>query len=119
METILKEIADAIIDLPKQDTRVWYFSFDEKDGRVETLLANYVGARFKFEVIGDMFNRKKPPIEEYFVRNDHHSEIFTVKKIYKTREEALQDIGGYILGTFTPLVVVDNRAKTDSDPGAA
>lgn len=112
IKQVLHEIVDAMESLPKQDTRVWYFSLD--DGYPQLLLANYAGCKFAFEYIDfDLISRKIPAIEHYYLRNDQHSPIFKVKKIYPSREEAIADIGGSVYGVLTE---VKGPVSNNSDP---
>lgn len=117
IETINKEIADAVKDLPEENTRVWYFSLD--GGYPQMLMANFVGADFNFRIISGMYNRKSPPIESYYLRTSQFSPIFKVNKIYPSHEAAIENIGGYTYSDALREVTSNIVEQNDGSDGAA
>lgn len=102
IKQVLHEIVNAMEELPKPKTRVWYF--DITDGYPQLLLANFEGCKFSFNYLDfDKISRKIPAIEDYYLRLDDHSPLFKVKKIYPSREAAITDIGGYVYGVMTEV----------------
>lgn len=114
-----------IADLQKEEIpfefgeTVWYFDWD-KGSRVPMLYMGKLRAIKLISTITDsMFMRWK---HEYLVElSDSHTDIVT--QIFKSREEALQRVGGYITAPFLPAneapppEVAHLYKKRDVEPG--
>ena len=110
MKEMMKEFLEG---LPKPGEPAWYFTFDEKTGVPMCMLSTLRGCVTEHHLLDGQSLVK---ISKYYLRNDDHSVLFTVPKIWKTREEALLDIGGHVLGRLTEIA---ERPTTNSDPNSA
>lgn len=94
MDEILKLI-------PEKGSSVWYWDFDEKSRTPECLVSRFQGVSIETIIFpGEEHLRK---VARFYLRNDDHSQMFTVPKIWPTREDAIASIGGHIFGKYTEL----------------
>jgi len=98
---------------PKVGEPAWYFTENEMGETPMCMLSTMRGCVVELHSLDGHFLAK---VSKYYLRNSDHDKLFSVKKVWKTREEALADIGGHVLGVMTEI---KERPTTNAEPNTA